>query len=148
MVSSVITVIYWSLSFATGVTFQDLEGLLGNTVLYLTCSTICFFGFLFVLFFVPETKGKSAEEIALYFGGSPPTSCKTSPNTAIRNKKEASGVCMDQGLDLEMGGGGYKNFVDKPGVHDIGLDNPAFDKEFDVQSENDDGVRFSKKNTL
>jgi len=68
LASSIITIIYWVLSFVAGKTFQDMGTLLGNDGLYWVCGGICVLGSLFILVFVPETKGKSAEDIQKYFG--------------------------------------------------------------------------------
>jgi len=125
MASSVITVIYWSLSFATGVTFQELEIFLGRHILYYSCSAVCFVGFLFVVFLVPETKGKTAEEIQEYFGGSPPTSIRNSrsnsPSQIIKSNHAAIKISMQQCTDLEMDPNIY--------AKSDGLDNPAFDNK-------------------
>ncbi len=60
---------YWIFGFIVAKTFNDLELLLNTSGCFWFYGAFCLAGFLFSLFFVPETKGKSSEEILRYFGG-------------------------------------------------------------------------------
>ena len=67
MASSVVTLFYWGISFVAGITFKPFGTLLGDEYLYWVCSLVTLASLLFVMIIVPETKGKSSEEIKLYF---------------------------------------------------------------------------------
>jgi hypothetical protein len=51
------------LAFLITKTFQDVNAFLGTHVSYWAFAGNCAFAVLFVLFFVPETKGKTLDEI-------------------------------------------------------------------------------------
>ncbi|MGP8253301.1 MAG: sugar porter family MFS transporter [Terracidiphilus sp.] len=53
----------WIASFALTYTFPLLNVSLGTSGAFFLYSVICFLGFAFIWFFVPETRGKSLEEI-------------------------------------------------------------------------------------
>src|SRR5271156_506923 len=53
----------WVASFALTYTFPLIERALGNSGAFLGYGTICMLGAIFVFVFVPETKGKTLEEI-------------------------------------------------------------------------------------
>jgi len=53
----------WIACFAVTFTFPLLNRAMGLTGTFWLFAAICFAGFVFVLKFVPETKGKSLEEI-------------------------------------------------------------------------------------
>jgi SP family xylose:H+ symportor-like MFS transporter len=53
----------WVASFALTYTFPLLNRSIGTAGTFLTYGTICFLGAIFILLFVPETKGRSLEEI-------------------------------------------------------------------------------------
>jgi len=53
----------WVASFALTYTFPLMNKLLGTAGTFLTYGSICFLGAVFVFFYVPETKGKSLEQI-------------------------------------------------------------------------------------
>lgn len=60
---SIATFALWLASFILTYTFPLLNSALGAAGTFWIYGVICFFGFLFVLRFVPETKNKSLEEI-------------------------------------------------------------------------------------
>lgn len=60
---------YWIFGFIVAKTFNDLESVLKTSGSFWFYGAFCLVGFIFSLFFVPETKGKSSEEILHYFGG-------------------------------------------------------------------------------
>jgi sugar porter (SP) family MFS transporter len=53
----------WSASFLLTYTFPLINRALGTSGTFLAYATVCFLGEAFIFFFVPETKGKSLEEI-------------------------------------------------------------------------------------
>jgi len=57
----------WFFAFLTTKEFQALEMGLHNFGAFWLFAGICLFGFVFVYFYVPETRGKSLEEIEAEF---------------------------------------------------------------------------------
>jgi hypothetical protein len=53
----------WTASFLLTYTFPAMNAALGTSGIFFTYSAICFAGCLLVARFVPETKGKTLEEI-------------------------------------------------------------------------------------
>ena len=53
----------WVASFVLTYTFPLLNRIIGTAGAFLTYGSVCFLGAFFILFFVPETKGRSLEEI-------------------------------------------------------------------------------------
>jgi MFS family permease len=53
----------WVASFVLTYTFPLLNRTIGTSGTFLTYGSVCFIGALFILIFVPETKGRSLEEI-------------------------------------------------------------------------------------
>lgn len=53
----------WVSSFVLTYTFPLLNRSIGTSGTFLTYGSVCFLGAIFILFFVPETKGRSLEEI-------------------------------------------------------------------------------------
>ncbi|XP_063608767.1 facilitated trehalose transporter Tret1-like [Penaeus indicus] len=68
---SLVQVINWSTAFLTTLIFAPLQTSLGNAGMYLLFSGLCVLALAFSAFLVPETKGKTLQEIAAHFGGSP-----------------------------------------------------------------------------
>ncbi len=60
---SVATFFLWVASFVLTLTFPILQKSIGDAYTFWLYAGICLAGWLFVLFFVPETKGKSLEEL-------------------------------------------------------------------------------------
>jgi hypothetical protein len=72
--SGIATMVNWGAAFLVTKSFtalQDAVGLSGSFWIYAGCALV---GGVFVIFFVPETKGKSPSEIAAYFGAHMPVS--------------------------------------------------------------------------
>ncbi|XP_031555263.1 solute carrier family 2, facilitated glucose transporter member 8-like [Actinia tenebrosa] len=67
--SSISTLFNWSLAFAVTKTFVDFQNALTPPGTYWLYAGISFLAFLFVVLRVPETKGKSLEEIERLFDG-------------------------------------------------------------------------------
>ena len=59
----------WTACFVLTFTFPMLQSWLGAAGTFWLYGVICLAGFLFVLLLVPETKGKTLEEIEAYFEG-------------------------------------------------------------------------------
>jgi hypothetical protein len=53
----------WTASFLLTYTFPTMNTALGTSGIFFTYSAICFAGCLLVVRFVPETKGRTLEEI-------------------------------------------------------------------------------------
>lgn len=69
--ASLTTAFNWTCTFLVTKTFSDIIASLGNHGAFWMFGGICFVGFFFVLFFVPETRGKSLEDIERKFAGKP-----------------------------------------------------------------------------
>ena len=67
--SSIAFTFNWFCAFLVTKFYPDLEALIDAEGAYFLFSAVCFFGTFFVVFFVPETKGKSQEELRAYFTG-------------------------------------------------------------------------------
>lgn len=70
--ASLTTAFNWTCTFLVTKTFKDIIFCLGNHGAFWMFGGICFLGFFFVLFFVPETRGKSLEDIERKFAGMAP----------------------------------------------------------------------------
>ncbi|MPC19519.1 Facilitated trehalose transporter Tret1 [Portunus trituberculatus] len=67
------TMFNWSLSFLVTFIFSPLESALGDAGLYWLFSGLCVVSLLFCTTLVPETKGKTLEEITASFGAPAPS---------------------------------------------------------------------------
>ena len=67
LAASVATLLNWTLSFLVTETFASLLSALGPAATFTIFGGICAAGVGFVLAFVPETKGKTFEEIEALF---------------------------------------------------------------------------------
>jgi len=65
--ASVATLLNWSLSFIVTLCFQTVADQLGQAGVFFLFGGICTGGFAFVLAFVPETRGKTFEQIEALF---------------------------------------------------------------------------------
>ncbi|XP_045615875.1 facilitated trehalose transporter Tret1-2 homolog isoform X2 [Procambarus clarkii] len=63
------TMFNWSLAFVVTLTFVPLQTALGTYGVYWLYASICVVNLVFCVTIVPETKGKTLEEINAYFGG-------------------------------------------------------------------------------
>lgn len=63
LASSIATCVNWTCAFIITLTFASLNAMLGNAVTFLLFAGILFLTILFILKYVPETKGKTLEEI-------------------------------------------------------------------------------------
>ena len=70
------------LSFITTFTYPYLTDAASGQVAFLIYSAISFVGFLFIAIFVPETRGKTDDEIQLYF---------SSPKKQLKTKSSKEG---------------------------------------------------------
>ncbi|XP_055839095.1 facilitated trehalose transporter Tret1 isoform X3 [Episyrphus balteatus] len=61
--ASVATAFNWSCTFVVTKTFQDMIDVIGSSGAFWLFGSICFVGLFFVIFYVPETQGKSLEDI-------------------------------------------------------------------------------------
>jgi len=66
--SAAATSFNWLLAFVVTKTFEDFINLVGIHMCFGFFAAVCLVGFVFCLLFVPETKGKTLDEIQrLYF---------------------------------------------------------------------------------
>ena len=72
------------LSFITLFTFPYLMEAVSGQIAFWIYSSVSFVGFLFIVIFVPETRGKTEDDIKLYF-----TSCKKETQEADKSKPHA-----------------------------------------------------------
>ena len=66
--ASLSAVVNFFMAFAVSKTVVNLQGLLGYSGTYFLYGSLSTVGAIYILFGVPETKGKSPEEILQYFG--------------------------------------------------------------------------------
>ncbi|XP_076751374.1 trehalose transporter 1 isoform X2 [Xylocopa sonorina] len=67
--ASVATAFNWSCTFVVTKTYEDMVSLIGPYGTFWMFGTIVLLGFIFVIFCVPETRGRSLEEIEKRFAG-------------------------------------------------------------------------------
>merc|ERR1712110_301086 len=67
--ASLATSMNWICAFLISKFYPNLEDLLGTSGAYWLFGGVCAAGTLYVILFVPETKGKSLQEIKRYFAG-------------------------------------------------------------------------------
>ncbi|KAI1900473.1 hypothetical protein AGOR_G00050300 [Albula goreensis] len=67
--SAICVLINWTTAFIVTKAFQDLMDLLGSAGIFWLFSGLCALNVLFTIFCVPETKGKTLEEIQAHFRG-------------------------------------------------------------------------------
>ncbi|XP_049803573.1 facilitated trehalose transporter Tret1-like isoform X1 [Schistocerca nitens] len=67
--ASIATAFNWACTFIVTKTFSDLKEAVGPYGAFWIFATICFFSLIFVKFCVPETQGKSLEDIERKFNG-------------------------------------------------------------------------------
>lgn len=72
-VSSTAGTLNWLLSFTVTSTFNQLNSAIGSGQVFWLFAGIMVLAFIFIFFIVPETKGKSVDEIQLILGADPPT---------------------------------------------------------------------------
>jgi hypothetical protein len=70
--SGLVTISRWLLGFLVTIVFGDLMSGLGEDGAYWLFAFLCLMGAFYVYFFVPETKGRTLDEIQLYFLSSVP----------------------------------------------------------------------------
>ncbi|XP_047503455.1 facilitated trehalose transporter Tret1-2 homolog isoform X3 [Pieris napi] len=72
-VSSTAGTLNWLLSFTVTSTFNSLNNSIGSGQVFWLFAGIMVVGFIFIFFIIPETKGKSVDEIQLMLGAEPQT---------------------------------------------------------------------------
>ena len=65
--SSIASCVNWTLSFIVTKTFVNMQQSMGISGAFWLFGSFCFVGILFGIFVLPETKGKTAEEIQILF---------------------------------------------------------------------------------
>lgn len=70
---SIATFVLWVASFTVSQTFPMLVDSIGSAWTFVVYAVACFATFLFVLFFLPETKGRTLEEIEQWWQKTPPS---------------------------------------------------------------------------
>jgi hypothetical protein len=58
----------WFLAFIVTLTFVDIQDAIGSSGAFWMFGSFCVLGILFTIFLLPETKGKSPEQIQAFFG--------------------------------------------------------------------------------
>ena len=58
----------WFLAFIVTLTFVDIQDAIGSSGAFWMFGSFCILGILFTIFLLPETKGKSPEQIQAFFG--------------------------------------------------------------------------------
>lgn len=74
------TVLNWSIAFIVTKFFKPIQDALTIHWCYWIFAIVCAVGFVFEFMFLPETKGKSIDEIQKYFGG---------PSSSTENEKSS-----------------------------------------------------------
>ncbi|KAM4576928.1 solute carrier family 2, facilitated glucose transporter member 8 [Odontesthes bonariensis] len=67
--SAVVVLTNWSMAFIVTKSFQDMMDLLTSAGTFWLFSSVCFVNVIFTMVFVPETKGKTLEQIEAIFRG-------------------------------------------------------------------------------
>lgn len=112
----VLTSAKWFMSFAMTKFFLDLIRLLGDAGCYWLFGAFCLLGSLYIFFFVPETKGKTLDEIQREFGSSYAATSPSRANpdltdsTPLLNPSEAS---FSSNYQTRVGG--YQTIRDREG---------------------------------
>ncbi|XP_061912648.1 solute carrier family 2, facilitated glucose transporter member 3a [Entelurus aequoreus] len=100
----------WTSNFLVGISFPKLEQLCGPWVFLIFTSFLIFFA-VFTFFKVPETKGKTFDEIARSFGGDlltapsegvPPASLPAAGEPLASSAKEKVPLVEEAGVTLEL----------------------------------------------
>lgn len=69
--SSITVCVCWALGFIITKFFSDIAAAFGNSTAFWIFAVFSALGVLFAIFILPETKGKSLEEIQAELGGNP-----------------------------------------------------------------------------
>ncbi|KAK8733783.1 hypothetical protein OTU49_006478 [Cherax quadricarinatus] len=75
--SSLATMVNWTLSFIITLVFEPLQTAIGEFGTYWLFAGFCTINLIFCVLVVPETKGKTQQEITAYFGGPVTTNMST-----------------------------------------------------------------------
>lgn len=68
----------WFLAFIVTLTFVDIQEAIGSSGAFWMFGGFCVLGIFFTLFLLPETKGKTPEQIQAFFGIHPPANASSS----------------------------------------------------------------------
>lgn len=82
LAGSIATSFNWILAFFVTKFFSDMKKGLGGAWCYWLFAIVCAAGTVFVFIFVPETKGKSLDEIQKYFGADTSTASNPQPSSS------------------------------------------------------------------
>lgn len=77
----------WALAFLVTSTFDAMNKTFGNGQTFWVFSVFCVLGVVFVFFFVPETKGKSLNDIQLMLAGEKVVSSEPKNGTGTTDSK-------------------------------------------------------------
>eukprot|EP00055_Hartaetosiga_balthica_P016704 m.106628 g.106628 ORF g.106628 m.106628 type:complete len:565 (-) comp9158_c1_seq5:1908-3602(-) len=69
--SSFATCVNWTSAFIVTEVFSSMKSAMGESGVFWFYAAVCFLGVVYVLIFVPETKGRTLEQIEGYFAGKP-----------------------------------------------------------------------------
>ena len=86
--STIATVFNWFLAFLVSQFFSGLKDAIGGAYCFWIFAAVCAVGTAFVLLVLPETKGKTLDEIQALFGTPQPS---TIPNNNFNTTKQGKG---------------------------------------------------------
>jgi MFS family permease len=87
LASAIATSFNWTLAFLVGQFFADIKEGLGINWCYFSFAIVCVVGTIYILTIVPETKGKSLDEIQALFGPPAPSNVVGKDNRSYEEDK-------------------------------------------------------------
>lgn len=86
----------WTIAFLVTMSFETIKDAITIQWAYFSFAIICCVGILYVIFLVPETKGKTLDEIQAIFGDSSSGS-RAARSTGNLTANSSSAAIIDQG---------------------------------------------------
>ena len=81
--SSVASFTNWFLAFIVTLTFVDIQDAIGSSGAFWMFGGFCVLGVFFTIFLLPETKGKTPEQIQAFFGIHPAANVINDPSVSV-----------------------------------------------------------------